>query len=109
MRKSLKNLIKKMLDDLTDLKKITSELGDFDYRIDAEKYQGSYKEVVSSINNLVDSGNAETFDILGAVGELGDGNFRPQLRQFPGKKVLANQFFEKIADNMRNVHQDFPD
>ena len=103
---NLVDSIRGMLDDLTKLQHETSVLGDIDYRINAEKYQGSYKEVVSSINSLIDSNNVETFDILGAVGELGDGNFNPQLRRFPGKKFLANQFFEKIAENMRNVHQD---
>ena len=103
---NLVDSIKDMLDDLTNLQHKAGVLGDFDYRIDVEKYQGSYRDVVSSINNLVDGSNSDTFDILGAVGELGDGNFNPVLRQFPGKKVLANQFFEKIAENMRNVHKD---
>ena len=103
---NLVDSIKNMLDDLTNFQHITGDLGDFDYRIDTEKYQGSYKEVIASINKIVDGSNAETFDILAAVGELGCGNFNPKLRQFPGKKIMANKFFEEIAEDMRSVHKD---
>ena len=52
---SLIEVIKSMLDDLSRLIIELNESGDIEYQIDTGKYNGSYKEIIESINKLCNS------------------------------------------------------
>ena len=101
---ALIEIIKTMIGDLS---KITHELniaGDLEYRMDANKYSGSYKNMVEGINTLVEAFVGDILEVMRAFTELGDGNFNVQIRKWPGKKIVINEQFDLLVSSLNSIH-----
>ncbi len=80
--------------------------GDIEARIDADVFEGAYKEVANSINSSVGDLIDDTLKILAGFNALGNGNFSVELEKFPGKKAVANQMFEELKNNLKSLNRD---
>ena len=94
------NTIRNMVDDLIKFEHEYNINGDIDYRIDASKYQNSFKEMIEDSNNLVETVVRDIMDFLNTLEEVNAGNFAPQIRKLPGKKVILEKSIESTTKNM---------
>jgi methyl-accepting chemotaxis protein len=74
--------------------------GDIDVMIDDRKFAGDFGVVAHGINTMV-AGHIEVKKkAMACVKELGEGNFKAPLEQFPGKKAFINQTIETLRENL---------
>ncbi len=82
------------------------EKGDLDARIPEDVFDGEYQNVASAINNTVSALVNDHMHVLEAFSKFGEGDFNTQLAQLPGKKAIANQYFEELQSNLSSVSGD---
>ena len=92
--------VKSMIDDLIKFEYEYNVNGDINYRINADKYQNSFKEMMFSSNNLVETVVIDIVDFLETLSEVNDGNFDPQIKQLPGKKAILAEAIKSTTANM---------
>jgi methyl-accepting chemotaxis protein len=76
------------------------ELGKSDYRIDAAKLPGSYRELAHMSNELVDAHLKVTSLLVNVLQDYGRGNFKVDMPQLPGKK---GDLTRAAADAKKNL------
>ena len=96
-------IINNMLNDVSTLTHEFNENGDLDYRIDAEGYQGSYRQMVEGLNAFTDSYVGEWKLVFESLAHIGNGNFRFQINKLPGKKNQFNQRFDELVSKLDDV------
>ena len=79
-------------------------VGDIDFRADASKYHNSYKDVVESINDILDNQVKDVLNILGALNQVADGNFDMRAGDLPGKKKILPQTLHTVAANLKELN-----
>jgi methyl-accepting chemotaxis protein len=90
---------------LDDIHKLVAEheKGNYSYRIQEKDYQGSYRDIVTSLNGIVHM-YAENFDeILSTVQVFGDGNFNAAIKAYPGELGKANVVIDELRGNLAGV------
>ncbi|MCL1863499.1 MAG: HAMP domain-containing protein, partial [Defluviitaleaceae bacterium] len=100
---SLINVIKGMVNDISDMSHEILDNGDIDYRIDVSRYQGSYNDMTSNLNSFVDGYAEEIQSIIAAMGNVADGNFNAELKKLPGKKADLNKALDGLISSLRGV------
>jgi methyl-accepting chemotaxis protein len=75
--------------------------GDIDVRLDADKFQGAFKEMADGVNNMVFGHIAVKKKAMACVEEFGEGNFDAELEKFPGKKAFINDTIELMRSNVK--------
>ena len=95
--------IKNINDDLTTFSKNIGELGDFEYRMDYNKYKGAYKELVKEVNRAVDEAEVESWVFFEAITDIGAGKFDIVPKQLPGKRVVVNEGLDKFINTINRV------
>ncbi|MDR2166897.1 MAG: methyl-accepting chemotaxis protein [Clostridiales bacterium] len=100
---NLIDVTKSLVDDLAKFAHINKVEGDIEYRIDPNKYQGGYKDMILSLNEQVDDFTDGVVMLLGALGNINKGNFYTELRTLPGKKIVLNQTADALMSNLANV------
>ncbi|MCL2852395.1 MAG: methyl-accepting chemotaxis protein [Defluviitaleaceae bacterium] len=100
---NLVELIKRMTDDLQKFTRIANEEGDLEYRIDSSKYDGTYREMIDSVNKFIDGFVSDMMRVLSLLDEVGSGDFSAQIPAMPGKKVILNHKFDALMKNLKDV------
>ena len=100
------DVIRAMLGDISQLTKIYTESGDFDYRIDVSKYNGAYREMAGSINALLGVTVDDMLLIIGYLDRIINGNFEIESKKLPGKKIIINTAFENLRKNISGVNNE---
>lgn len=77
--------------------------GNTDYRIDADKYSGSYKVVAESMNSMANEFILELRTFIDCVTNYASGDFDFDLPRFPGKKERINQAVDLIKENLISI------
>ncbi len=80
--------------------------GNIDARIDESLFEGEYKTLSSGINSIVDSAVNDTLEIIKAFGQLGSGSFDTTIKNFPGKKAIANEKFNELKQTINSLDKD---
>jgi methyl-accepting chemotaxis protein len=96
----LVDVIKGIVDDLTQFEHQYSVVGDIEYRIDLSKYQNSFRDMAAGSNKLMDSVVSDVLGFLGTLAEVNDGNFNPEIAKLPGKRVAMEQAINATTANM---------
>jgi len=92
--------VKNMVDDQIQFEYEYNVNGDIEYRINASKYQNSFKEMMEGSNKIVDSVVSDVADLLNTLEEVNAGNFNPAIKKLPGKKVIMEQAIKSTTTNM---------
>jgi len=92
-----------MVDDISKLSHEVNVNGDIEYRINAEKYKGEYRQMIDSLNKFVDEFVSDMLMVLTSLSNIGDGNFTINIRQLPGKKVVLNNTIDTLMENLNAV------
>ena len=82
------------------------DAGDIDVVIDAERFEGGYRTVAESVNQMV----AQHIDVkkkaIGVFKAFGEGDFDATMEQLPGKKAFINETIEQVRANFHNLAAD---
>lgn len=98
----LVNIFNSMLLDIDNMYN-NHEAGDIEYKIDSNNYLGEFKKVSDGINEMIISYVDATKEMLNIVQNYANGDFNSKLREFPGKKAIANDIFDNVSDNLKKV------
>jgi methyl-accepting chemotaxis protein len=99
----------RLLDQLQGLRSEMSHMstehtkGDIDVVIDAQKFDGDFRDMAQGINTMVGAHIAVKKLAMGVVKEFGRGNFDAPLEQFPGKKAFINDTIEQVRGNLKGL------
>ncbi len=101
----LKNMVQLLTTNIDDLMHQMRN-GNIDATISDQDFDGEYKKTVLAVNQLSGELIDDTLTIMDAFGELSNGNFEYQLKQFPGKKAVLNDIFDKLKNNIYAINSD---
>jgi len=88
--------MKNINDDLILFSKNIGELGDYEYRMDYEKYKGTYKDLIKAVNFAVDESEVESWIMMEAIENIGRGNFNITPKKLPGKRAIVNDKLDEF-------------
>ncbi|MCL2415275.1 MAG: methyl-accepting chemotaxis protein [Defluviitaleaceae bacterium] len=101
----LMHVIKDLVEDLNKLSYEFIHLGNIEYRIDASKYDNSFKELIEKLNDIVKSQVDDINAVLKAINQISDGDFDVFIRDLPGHKIVLPQSIRAIADKLNELYQ----
>jgi len=101
--RNLVQVINSLSEDVIRLNKEFHVLGNMDYRSDASKYKNSFKELVESVNSILDNSSNDVSVTLDTLNKISDGNFDVKIADAPGQKMLLPQTLRTVAANLRNI------
>ena len=82
------------------------DAGDIDVYIEAERFQGSYREIASGINAMVAGHIAVKKKAMACIKAFGEGDLSAPLERFPGKKAFINDNIEQVRVNIQRLIDD---
>ena len=90
---------------ISEIKKLSEQhkLGNIDMRIDSSQFNGEFKNVTESVNNMATDYIEDMLVILGAMQKCAEGDFSAKLKPLPGGKTLANEIMDSVSGNLSNV------
>ncbi len=77
--------------------------GDYEARIDADRFVGSYHSITNGINDVVNYHVGAILKIITLLGEYADGDFSKTLDKYHGKSAVINEVFDKIRNNLLGI------
>ncbi|MCL2398770.1 MAG: methyl-accepting chemotaxis protein [Defluviitaleaceae bacterium] len=99
----LMNVIKSIVQDLSSIKHEYNTLGNMDYRVDANKYHNSFKEMVESINYIMDDEIANIRDVCRVLSSIGEGDFDIEINEMPGGLIIQAQAMRAVIANLKGI------
>jgi len=102
----LVDVIKSVVDDLDKFEKMYNEEGDIEYRMNADKYENSFRDMVNGSNHLMDNVVSDVMGFLDTLSQVNDGNFSPEVRRLPGKRVALEQAIDTTIANMIAINNE---
>ena len=99
------SIFRSILVDINNLS-IELEKGRISFRINSEKYEGSFKKVASAINNATNQLVEDSLYVVERIKEFGEGNFNSEIREFPGEKVIIKDGLIAVQEALKNVSKD---
>jgi len=99
----LVNVVTSMVQDVAELKHQFSVVGDTEYTIDENKYQNSFKELMSNTNNVVGELIQNMLVVLNALNQIINGDFTIKIENMPGKRQLLPDTVHSVTNNLKNV------
>jgi len=99
----LVDVIRGIVDEVEQLSRKVGKEGDIDYRADASKYQGGYREMVESLNHYTDENMEVLREIITVFDNVNKGNFKADIKQQPGKRVIVNEEVNGLIANLNGV------
>lgn len=105
----LSNTLADMCDNvhliIDDIKLVSEETekGNTSYRVDEEKYKGSFKEVAISINDATKSFEQDLLSIVNYIKNIEDGNFNQNIINMNGEKIIATESLKSIQEALKSV------
>jgi len=95
--------IQGMVSDISKQSHEFNENGDIEYRINAAAYQGEYKQMIQNLNKFTDEIVTDVLTLLDALSNIGEGNFKIEIRKLPGKKIVLNNTINTLMENLNAV------
>ena len=101
---ALVDVIKNIMNDLTKINHEFNQIGDLDYRINALKYQNSFREMAESVNSVLDSQVGDVMGAINVLNQVADGDFNVQIEDMPGKKDILPQTLRNVISNLNELY-----
>ncbi|MCL2610563.1 MAG: methyl-accepting chemotaxis protein [Defluviitaleaceae bacterium] len=100
---NLVDILKAIVDDLMKMEREFNVNGDFEYRIDTDKYQNSFREMIEGIHAVINDQMNDIVGVLDVIGKIGDGNFDVKIKDMPGKKAIMPQILRATILNLKSI------
>ena len=101
----LTDVVQAMTEDMTKFNHETNAIGDIEYRIDASKYQGAYKEIFSSLNNFTDEFVRDMLVLINGLSRISEGDFNMQIDDMPGKKMILPTTLRAVCATLEELFE----
>jgi len=103
---ALISIVRGMVDDISTMSHEITVKGDVDFRLDPGKYRGSYNEMMSSMNEFLETYVDEITSIITIIQNVNKGEFDAKLKRFPGKKAELNKTVDDLVAKLNDVSGD---
>ena len=101
--RDMKNVIKEMVQDLSVSNHEFNERGNLKFRIDTNKYQNSFKEMVENTNKLLEQQVEDLNGVVDVFKQIGDGDFNLQINDMPGDLMILPETIRAVTTNLKDV------
>ncbi len=102
---SVKDTFTKLVHDINETSAEMNK-GNLNAMIDDNNYDGEYKGVARSFNTTIQSLIDDTMMMLDAFKQLGEGDFKFEMKQLPGQKAVANEQYIALRNNLSSLNMD---
>ncbi len=103
--KRVVNILRGLEASLINIGKNLTE-GHTDFRVKADSFHGGYKDIMESVNGIVDTMGTQLNDLVSAVSDLGEGKLPQVDTNRPGEYGAAFQQVEKTVASIRALVDD---
>ncbi len=103
---SVVNTIRTLVGDINEMVSKFEGKGDIYARVDETKFNGTYNELAKTINSAFSTTVDEIVDMAACLNEYAYGDFSASFKKCIGEKVILNDAFDKLQDNLRSVVAD---
>ena len=94
-----------IIDDTNAMSKAHTE-GDFEYKIDLEKYAGAYHEMVEGFIGVTTMYIDQYSELLKVLKDYANGNFESNVRKYPGKQGRSNVIIDELRETFINISEE---
>jgi len=108
----IKNNVNQLIDNLTVFVEDVEEVyqqhkkGEIEVVFDKTKFSGIYLEMVTNVSNLVGYHISAILDMLELLRQYSEGDLSNELKEFPGKQVVATERVNGLRKNVLNLISD---
>ncbi len=102
---TLRDVIFKLVEKI-NIMSTELEGGDIEAKINEAEFNGEYRNLASAVNSSISLLVNDVLKVLSGFSMFGEGNFNATLPVFPGKKVIANEYFDKLKANLSSLNTD---
>jgi len=99
----LAETIKNIVDDVRNFTHETIADGNLDLRLDTNKYNGSFKEMMEELNEFEELSNEDLLSFVDIVEHISNGDFNISIKKFPGQKAIMNEKVDILIANLNGV------
>jgi len=99
----LVDVIKSLMDDLADIRQNIYVLGDWNFKVDTDKYQNSFKDLIDSVFYIMDCEENNVKEIINVLKRLGDGDFNVEIRELVGDFNAQQEAIRAVIKNINSV------
>ncbi|MEQ1517241.1 MAG: Tar ligand binding domain-containing protein, partial [Usitatibacteraceae bacterium] len=82
------------------------DAGTISYRIPADKFSGSYREMAEGINNLVASHIAVKMQVVDVVSRYAKGDLTVDMDRLPGEKAKITDAIDGVKSSLQSINGD---
>ena len=101
---ALISVIKNFVSDLDKLSYEFTVVGDTDYRIEIDKYNNTFKELMKKTNGIIESQVNDMMLVSEAVDKIANGDFSIKINDLPGKKMILPQSIRTIVTKLDDLY-----
>ncbi|MCL1998536.1 MAG: methyl-accepting chemotaxis protein [Turicibacter sp.] len=101
---ALSDVINSLMDDFATLEREINTNGNITYRVDSSKYDGAFRDFCEQANDLIAGFHSDLLLVFELLESISKGNFDFSVRDLPGKKVVINNHFNEIMQDMKDIH-----
>ncbi len=101
----VRDTVTSMIEDINHMAQ-EHHKGNVDVLIPVDKYQGAFKDMAVSLNDMLVEYTTLTGKVLGCVSEFGKGNFDAALEKYPGRRAAINVTIEQVRSNLKALVTD---
>ncbi|MCL2224846.1 MAG: methyl-accepting chemotaxis protein [Defluviitaleaceae bacterium] len=101
----LVDVIRNIVEDLNNAYVRYMKIGDMQHQIDATQYQNSFKEVIGSVNQLLNTNTADILDLSDKMNRVAEGDFSVELDDaiWPGDWKALPRALNNLTGNLDSV------
>ncbi len=100
--------IQKLMNDLNDVT-VAFENGNFNKKLDSEKFNGAYKDVAVCINRISEVNKSDSLAIISVINSFRLGNFDVSVPRLSGEKLELTNGLESLKANLIDLNQKIKD
>jgi len=102
---NLVDVIKMMVQDLTQMHHAFIEVGDLQFTVDSKKYQNSFKEIIGLTNDMLQAMTTDIKEVAEALGRIDGGDFDIVLKEeiWIGDWVFMPKALNGLTTNLRSI------
>lgn len=107
IKNNLNQLIGNLNNVINEMNKMSAQhdAGNIDAQIDISKFQGAFKEMAQSTNDMVKGHISVNKKAMKIVQDYADGNFESVMETLPGKKAFINRAIDGLRTNLMTVNE----
>ena len=97
------NIIRSIVEDLSSISHKYNGLGESKYRIDPDKYENAYREMIKGVNSILDEEVENITSLVNTLNQINAGDFDVQVNELPGDFIFQTHAIRDVIANLKGV------